>query len=478
VNNLKFFRLYLSRLSRRYYQKLVNSSKDFSFKRLAIGTVYIFFILLVFVVIFLFWRRNQVSVTCPSISEGIVGAYDNSNLPSSVTALLSDSLFQLDKTGSPAARLVENISSNQENTEFNLTLKKNLVWNDGVKVKSSDIKINLPDIEVNYPDDSTIHFKLADSFSPFLSLLTTPVLKPNSLIGLGKYKVSFQEINRGHISKLVLEPTDKKSCDVNPYVSIRFYQDEQTIKTAFNLGEIDAILAISDLNDFTKQPNVVVKKIQSFNKLTAIFYNFKDTILDKNYRKALNYSINPIENEDKAKTSIPQISWAYNTDLKEIHGDTASAKTFLAKVETGKDKPVTLTTSPYLANLAQKIVEDWKKVGINAVIRTESGNPQNFQALLTTVSIPRDPDQYALWHSTQANTNLSKYSSPRVDKDLEDGRKIGDTEKRKEKYFDFQKVLQDDAPASFLYFPKINVVYRQKAESNLNKILPTQITQY
>ncbi|MDD2823130.1 MAG: ABC transporter substrate-binding protein [Candidatus Daviesbacteria bacterium] len=422
--------------------------------------------------------KNQTNLTCPIVSEGIVGAYNRTNLPPSVTSLLSGSLFVLDKSGSPSASLVDKIDVNQDNTLFNITLKNGLMWNDGTAVKSSDIKINLPDIEVTYPNNQTISFKLADSFSPFLGLLTTPVLKPNSLVGLGKYKVNYQEINRGHISKLVLEPINKNSCKDNPLVSIRFYQDEQTIKTAFNLGEIDAILAIQDTNDFSKQSNVTIKKIQNYNKLVAIFYNIKDSILDKNYRKALNYSVNTVKGEDEADTSIPTISWAHNNDLKEVRGDIASAKTFLAKVETGKDKPVVITTSTYFEGLAQKVVEDWKKIGVNAVIRTESGNPQNFQALLTTVSIPHDPDQYALWHSTQTNTNISKYSSPRVDKDLEDGRKTTNIDNRKEKYFDFQKVIQDDVPATFLYFPKINIVYRKKVETNLNKILPSQIVQF
>lgn len=434
--------------------------------------------LIILLVIYQLWERNHNSSVCPLVSEGIVGAYNSSNLPSSVTSLLSESLFTLDKAGKPIANIVENESSNKENTVFTVTIKKDLVWNDGTKVKASDIKINLPDIEISYPDERTINFKLADTFAPFLTLLTPPILKPNSLIGLGKYKVTLQETNRGHISKLVLEPVQKNNCKNTPIISIRFYQDEQTIKTAFNLGEIDAMLSIQDLNDFNKQSNVIIKKIQSYNKLTAVFYNTKDNILDKNYRKALNYSLSPIENEDVAKTSIPSVSWAYNSDLKDIHGDLTSAKSFLAKVETGKDKPVILTAPPLLMNLAQKIIDDWKKIGVNAVIRTESGNPQNFQALLAIVSIPHDPDQYALWHSTQINTNLSKYSSPRVDKDLEDGRKTSDFEIRKEKYWDFQKVLQDDAPASFLYFPKINVVYRQKIESNFNKILSHQIVQY
>ena len=100
--------------------------------------------------------------------------------------------------------------------------------------------------------------------------------------------------------------------------------------------------------------------------------------------------------------------------------------------------------------------------------------PQNFQALLFSQNLPSDPDQYALWHSTQELTNLSKYASPRVDRDLEDGRKNNDMEQRKQRYLDFQKVLNDDTPATFLYFQKTDIVYRKRVEGNLNKILPLQ----
>ena len=480
MNNLKFFRLYLTRLFRRYGQKLLSSHKeiDFTRKNILSKGVYVIVFLVIIVLVLSVFLKKQSDMSCPIISEGIVGAFNDSNLPVSVTALLSDGLFTLDKSGSPSAKLAESFNSNQENTVFNLTLRKGLTWNDGSIVKSSDIKISLPDIEVTYPNDNTINFKLADTFSPFWGLLTQPILKQNTLTGLGDYKVTYKEINRGHISKLILEPKDRNYCNSKPIISIRFYQDEQTIKTAFSLGEIDAILSVQDISDFSKQPNVIVKKIQTFNKLVAIFYNYKDPILDKNYRKALNYAISPISDETVAETSIPPISWAFNGGIKDVHGDLVSAKTFLAKVESGKDKPVVLTTTKYFEGFAQRIIEDWKKIGVNAVIRTESGNPQNFQALLTTVSIPHDPDQYTLWHSTQVNTNIAKYSSPRADKDLEDGRKISDFEKRKEKYFDFQKVLQDDAVATFLYFPRINVIYRKRVENIFNKILPAQIVQY
>jgi len=153
------------------------------------------------------------------------------------------------------------------------------------------------------------------------------------------------------------------------------------------------------------------------------------------------------------------------------------AKSYFDKVEKGKENTLILTTTPVFSALGEAIIKSWKELGVNAVLRIESGIPQNFQALLIQEPIPLDPDQYAIWHSTQNKTNISNYSSPRIDKDLEDGRKTGDIEVRKEKYADFQRVLLDDAPATFLYFPKLNVIYRKKVEDNINKILPLQIPQ-
>jgi len=130
-----------------------------------------------------------------------------------------------------------------------------------------------------------------------------------------------------------------------------------------------------------------------------------------------------------------------------------------------------LTATPNLEEVGKVVASAWKTLGFDSKLRVESGIPQNFQALLITQSIPVDPDQYFLWHATQTKTNLAGYNSKRVDKDLEDGRKIISEDDRKAKYFDFQKTLLEDAPAAFLYFPKYNTTYLKKAEPLLNKVL-------
>ncbi|MCG2691827.1 hypothetical protein L6272_03300, partial [Microgenomates group bacterium] len=84
----------------------------------------------------------------------------------------------------------------------------------------------------------------------------------------------------------------------------------------------------------------------------------------------------------------------------------------------------------------------------------------DFQALLVAQEIPLDPDQHALWHSTQ-DTNITHYSDLKIDKLLEDGRKISDQAKRKEIYQDFQRFLLEDSPAIFLSYPTTYTISRK-----------------
>ena len=81
--------------------------------------------------------------------------------------------------------------------------------------------------------------------------------------------------------------------------------------------------------------------------------------------------------------------------------------------------------------------------------------------LLAFWKVPLDPDQYFYWHSTQNLGNIAKYKNVRVDKLLEDGRSTLDFKARKDIYDDFQKVITDDMPAYFLYYPYVYTIARQ-----------------
>jgi peptide/nickel transport system substrate-binding protein len=101
---------------------------------------------------------------------------------------------------------------------------------------------------------------------------------------------------------------------------------------------------------------------------------------------------------------------------------------------------------------AQTIAQNWKQIGVKVKIEEVDTVPKDFQLYVGDFNVPKDPDQYTLWHTGEIN-NITKFSNLRIDKLLEDGRKTVNQEERLKIYFDFQKYLIDESPASFLYFP-------------------------
>lgn len=439
----------------------------------------LFFFISAFIALIFLLKTGFINFQDISITEGIIGTYQQHDLPETVTRLLSSGLTEFDEKGRVVSNLAASWEPNKENDEFKFKLKDGLRWSDGTAVKSSDLKFTIPDVEVGFPDDSTILFKLKDSFAPFPSLLTKPVFKKGgALTGTGPYIVKKIETSRVFITKISLSPMQSNL----PPLFIRFYPNEKTALIAFELGEIQAFMGISEIQEFKNLSKVGIKKQTSFSKIVTILYNTKDPILSlRSLRQALSFSAPEIENEEIAKTPFSVNSWVYNEEnIKDYLANKEEAALALSRAKSNSSeilkKEIILTTTPQLESIGKKTVDAWQTLGLNAKLRIESGIPQNFQALLITQAIPEDPDQYHLWHSTQTQTNLSKYSSPRVDKDLEDGRKAATEEERKIKYLDFQKALLEDAPAVFLYFPKYNIIYLKKIEGLLNKVFPLQIS--
>lgn len=394
---------------------------------------------------------------------GLVGTYQEHDLPPEVTSLLSGSLPEL----------VSSREVNNDATIFKFRIKEDLQWSDNTSLTAEDLEFNIPDAEMSMQDDQTILFKLKDSYSPFVSLLTKPVFKKGTKIGTGPYKIYKIEKSRIFITKMVLEPSTNEL----PKIIIRFYPSEKVAKTGFEIGEVQVLTGLSSPLPQEANPQIISRQKTDFSKIVTVLYFTKDPLLaNRSVRQALGYSAPQIEGEDAANNPYSPQSWAFDPDAKKYLANPKEAEAALERAKSALslekfNQELILTATTSLEETGKLVVAAWKKLGFDAKLRIESGIPQNFQALLITQSIPEDPDQYFLWHSTQEKTNLTKYSSARVDKDLEDGRKALSQEERKEKYFDFQKTLLEDAPATFLYFPKHNTVYLKKVEPLLDKIL-------
>lgn len=405
---------------------------------------------------------------------GLVGTYQEHDLPEEITKLISKGLVEASSEGKLKPQLVSGWNVNNNATEFKFKLRDNLSWSDNTKLKAGDLEIVIPNTKISTSADKVIQFNLAESYSPFPSLLAKPVFKKGGgLIGVGPYKVKKIEKSRVFITKITLEPNTPDL----PTIFVRFYPNEKIAVTGFNLGEVQVLMGLSDPKSTPLGNLIGIKQKTDYSKIVTIFFQITDPLLgNRSLRQALFYQSPKIEGFESAGNPYPPQFWAYNPDAKKYLDNPKEAKQAMerAKAQMPDEKlqsELQLTVIPNLEAEGKVVAAAWKELGFDVKLRVESGIPQKFQALMITQSIPTDPDQYFLWHATQAKTNLTKYDSKRVDKDLEDGRKIIKEDERKAKYFDFQKTLLEDAPAAFLYFPKYNIVYLKKVEPQMNKIL-------
>lgn len=413
-----------------------------------------------------------------AIRIGLIGTFQEHDLPEEVTELISTGLVKVDKDGKAAPNLVTGWETNKDATQFKFKLKDNLRWSDNTPIKAQDLGFSIPNTEISFPDEQTIQFNLKEPYSPLPSLLVKPVFKKGTLLGMGPYHVVKIEKSRIFITKITLKGDNPNL----PTLYLRFYPSENVAVTGFQLGEVQALLGLSNSKVLSQNPLIGIKRRTDYSKIVTLLFQTQDALLkNRSLRQALSYKTPQIENEEAANNPYPRHLWAYDATAKKYLSNQKEAEAALerAKSSLPEDKlhaELILTATPNLEEVGKAIVTAWKELGFDAKLRIESGIPQNFQALLITQSIPPDPDQYFLWHATQGKTNLAKYDSKRVDKDLEDGRKLIDGEERRTKYFDFQKTLLEDAPAVFLYFPKYNIVYLKKIEPLLDKILNLQLS--
>ena len=258
---------------------------------------------------------------------------------------------------------------------------------------------------------------------------------------------------------------NQKGNRIRKNIIYKFYPTEDITKLAFKLGEINRIENSISSKPFNNWNTVNISSNINKNQIAVIFFNTQDKyISDKKLRQALVYSIDKnFFDGVRCISPISADSWSYNPQVKPYDFDLERAKEIISELpdDTKNNLNIKFVTTPSLLTVAENISEQWKNIKINSIVQVSSVIPSDFQAFLTILDIPIDPDQYSLWHSTQENTNISGYKNPRIDKLLEDGRKTLTIEERKKIYIDFQRFLVEDSPAAFLYYPNLYTIERK-----------------
>ena len=440
------------RLRMRYFVRLSTTFLH-KFRGMLLAGI-IFGISLFFLIRFLF----PLFLTGSTKRIGITGRFHTDNLPNEILSKVSGGLTTIGSSQEAEPDIAKSWESPDRGKTWYFYLDEDVGWQDGKKIVSSDISYNFSDVTIEKPDAKTLVFKLKDEYAPFPTVVSDPVFK-KGLLGTGEWVVDKITLSGGYVQSLTLKNSSKDR------LIYKFYPTEERSKLAFRLGQVDYLEDIYNPEPFSEWKILDLELEIDQTKVVTIFFNTQDKFLsDKSLRQALNYAIDKSTfAQSRALSSISPLSWAYNSQVKPYNYDQARAKQIVSELpnEIKNNLKISLTTPPILLSQAEKISQNWKDIGVNCDVLVSSSIPGDFQAYLAILDIPADPDQYSIWHSTQGSTNISKYSSPRVDKLLEDGRAELDIEERKKIYIDFQRFLVEDTPAIFLYHPTIYTIERK-----------------
>jgi peptide/nickel transport system substrate-binding protein len=150
----------------------------------------------------------------------------------------------------------------------------------------------------------------------------------------------------------------------------------------------------------------------------------------------------------------------------------------LDKVIDGKKVPLRFEIKINAGNAVREsvalvLMDELKHQGIAASVRqldwtiflNDVKNHQFDAVVLGWAMSTTEPDAYQVWHSSQAankGSNAISYKNPRVDEILEQYRREFDPQKRIELYKEFQQILHDEQPYTFLHVRKtVSAVHRR-----------------
>lgn len=396
---------------------------------------------------------------------GVIGAYHADNLPYFVTKDLSRGLTRVTPDGSIVPDAAKRWEVKDGGKTYIFTLDTKLTFSDGSPLRSGDLGYNFQNVSVDTHDAGTVVFHLKDAYSPFLVTVSRPIFK-KGYIGIGEYRISGIKLNGDFVESLSIVSSKDKLLSQ----TFLFYPSEEALKHAFALGEITEARGLTNQfyrrTTFDTFPSATTAKRIDYSRLVTLFFNTQDSFLsDKKVRNALSYALpDTFPLGERSLVPYPPESVYRNHEVLDRHQDLDHATLLMDAANSGASgsaKPkITIKAAVRYHSVAEDIAKVWEKLGITATIEDEESIPSEFQVYLGDFTLPRDPDQYVLWHSTSQN-NITKLRSQRLDKLLEDGRKITDIEERQKIYSDFQKYLLDESPAAFLYFPYDYTVARK-----------------
>ena len=468
--------------------------------------------------------------------------YASSGVDAAVSKIIFSSLLTYDDTGKLKGDLAESWNASSNGRVYSVKLKPNIKWHDGKNLTADDVVYTYATIQnadaksplysgwkgvkVEKINDQNVKFTLPTPYAPFPNLLTNGILPkhilgqddPASLrsasfntqgtVGSGPFKLVSSDSN-SNSDKQVIQLTSNKDYYLGPPgldgITIKTYKDAKSLSNALDKKEVVGAGGLNVKDYQIKSPNSY-----SFtqNSATMLFMkNSAPVLADAKVRQALTHSTQVMDitkqlGYDATPVREPLLvgQTGYNKDFWQYGYNKQEADKLFNEAgwlrvdgkkyrqKNGQDLSLKLVSenNSIYPSLATELQKQWAEAGVRLDVSfvtpdqiTQTYIPNHeYDIFLYGINIGPDPDVYAYWHSSQADTgtarlNLSEYKSTTANIALESARSRSDPALRAAKYKPFLEAWKKDAPAIGLYQPRYlyltnQPVYNLHTEPNLN----------
>ena len=361
--------------------------------------------------------------------------------------------------------------------------------------------------KVEVLDDYTVRFHFKKAYPDALSDTQIPILPKHLLEKIPPAQIAACEFNRNPVGngpfKLVEWRANQQLIfTANPQyvlgrpkldrVVFQIIPDETVLATNLKTGAIDVAPNLSPLTfkQLEQEPNAnpALQKIRYPGRnYSFIAWNNAHPLFSRAVRQALTLAIDKKEIIDTllegfaepARGPLLPLAWAYDKNLRDLSFAPERAKQILAEAgwrdsdgdgvldQRGRKFEFTIKTNAdnqLRRDVAVMVQAQLQKLGIAAKIEAVEWNllikqvleEKKFAAWISGWDADFTVNPTDLWHSNAiANGyNIVSYRNARVDTLLEKGRTLTDRRAAVSLWHEFQQIIVDEAPYTFLFVPE------------------------
>ncbi|MEO0161311.1 MAG: TonB family protein [candidate division WOR-3 bacterium] len=417
-------------------------------------------------------------------------------------------------TGRMKPELASSWEFSEDLTSITYYLRKDIKWWDGEPVTAEDILYTyekMQDPKTNYPFIASLKYikkvELLDKYTikftfsqVYADLLTDSDIMPvpkhiyekygaefgtTKIVGNGPYMVKEWVPGSGLV--LIANENYYRGRPPLDEITIKYYNNAPAMIADFEQGNIDIILNLTpaDAKRLSSNQNINIVS-QTGNSYVYIGWNLANEFLrDKEIRKALTMAINRTQILNDVLLGMGQISlgplppssWAFNENINPIEFNPVKAKEILTSKgfedrnrnkiidKNGKDFTLTIITNvenPERVQILNFVATYLSQLGIKVNAQTMDVSSfisalisRKFDGFIMGWSVGDKIDPYPYWHSdpNRGRFNFVGYRNPVIDSLIEVGTLVLNRKKAKEIWGEFQRIIYEDQPYTFLVVP-------------------------